>query len=47
MCLIYGHARIGTVYDTVFFCNVRLANYNFACGSARVWNLVSDIKGGA
>jgi hypothetical protein len=21
-------------------------NYNFACGSVWVWNLVSDIKGG-
>jgi hypothetical protein len=26
-----------------FYC---IQNYNFACGSVWVWNLVSDIKGG-
>jgi hypothetical protein len=26
--------------------NAYLQNYNFACGSVWVWNLVSDIKGG-
>jgi hypothetical protein len=29
-----------------FFIVLNIQNYNFACGSVWVWNLVSDIKGG-
>jgi hypothetical protein len=29
----------------MFIC-YNIQNYNFACGSVWVWNLVSDIKGG-
>jgi hypothetical protein len=33
-----------TTYIYIYTQNIR--NYNFACGSIWVWNLVSDIKGG-
>jgi hypothetical protein len=32
-------SRLRKIYNT--------QNYNFACGSVWVWNLVSDMKGGA
>jgi hypothetical protein len=32
--------------QSLFLIIFPITNYNFACGSVWVWNLVSDIKGG-
>jgi hypothetical protein len=43
---LWAHAERQGVYDFIFVLLARYLNYNFACGSVWVWNLVSDIRGG-
>jgi hypothetical protein len=37
---------LATIQSRIQSSHVLFENFNFACGSVWVWNLVSDIKGG-